>query len=171
MGDTGPTGATGFTGATGSTGDTGATGVTGATGASTQLRGLQIQLQSPTTTIVAGESPVLFDTVISNQSPFISYDALTGTVTISQPGVFYISWWVGVDGVDGADFPAFAVETSTGDRIVARSPIMTGQIVGDALIEVVASPATLQLVNAITSTIGYSTLDEKANLTIFNVTL
>ncbi|MGK0469310.1 hypothetical protein, partial [Clostridium sp.] len=66
-GATGATGATGVTGpgtgatgATGATGETGATGPTGANGFSTQIRGLQVQLQSVDTTLVASAAPIIF---------------------------------------------------------------------------------------------------------------
>jgi hypothetical protein len=184
-GPTGPTGSTGATGAagigttgstgsTGFTGSTGSTGSTGATGGTTQLRGIEIQLQGETSTVASG-APVLFDTAITNQSLFMSYNAGTGLITITQSGVFYIDWWVSTDGIAGGEdvFITFSIITSAGDNIRASSPIGTGQISGNALIAITASPitpVTLQLVNATDGTIGYGFTPIKANLTIFNVT-
>lgn len=172
-GNTGTTGTTGATGATG-TGTTGATGSTGATGASTQLRGIEVQLQGSATTVASG-SPVLFDTIISDQSLDLSYNALTGLITVTQTGVFYIHWWVSTDGVAGGVdvLPSFSIITSAGDNIQASSPIATDQMSGNALLVIIASPGlpvTLQLVNATDGTIGYGTTPIKADLTMFNVT-
>ncbi|MCB2362055.1 collagen-like protein [Clostridium estertheticum] len=186
-GDPGITGATGVTGVTGATGDpgiTGATGVTGVTGATgdpgitgapgftTQLRGLQVQLQDPEAVSVAPGATVIFDTTINDLSAFLSYNNITGEITITQTGVFYINWWVSTDGIGGgADvFINFSIITSQGDNIEASSPILTGQISGNALISVAASPVTLQLVNATDGTIGFGATPIKADLTIFNVT-
>ena len=174
-GATGDTGVTGVTGATGATGETGATGVTGDTGApgfTTQLRGLQVQLQDPEAISVGPGAPVIFDTVINDLSPFLSYNAGTGEITISQTGVFYIDWWVSTDGIGGGTdvVPTFSITTSQGDDIQASSPLQTGPVTGNALIEVLASPITLQLVNATDSTIGFGATPIKAGLTIINVT-
>jgi hypothetical protein len=70
-------------------------------------------------------------------------------------------------------FPTFAIMTSDGDIIRSSSPIITGQMSGNALLEIVASPGlpvTLQLVNDTDSTIGFGATPVKADLTIFNVT-
>ena len=174
-GATGATGDTGATGVTGATGETGATGVTGATGTpgfTTQIRGLEVQLQDVEATTVASGAPVIFDTTINDLSAFLSYNNITGEITISQTGVFYINWWVSTDGLaGGADLViTFAITTSQGDNIQASTPILTGQISGNALIEVIASPVTLRLVNATDGTIGFGATPIKADLTIINVT-
>lgn len=178
-GATGATGATGpgtgATGATGATGPTGATGATGAPGFTTQLRGLEVQLQSAAVVSVATGAPVIFDTTISALSPFISYNPITGEVIITQTGIFYINWWVSADGIGGGTdtIITFAIVTSAGDNIRASTPIQTGQIRGNALIAVSASPVTpvtLRLVNATDGTIGFGTTPIKADLTIVNVT-
>ena len=172
-GATGATGVSGATGATGVNGTTGATGVNGEPGFTTQLRGLQVQLQDPDIISIAPGDPVIFDTIINDLSAFMSYSA--GVITITQSGVFYINWWVSSDGIGGgADvFIRFAIITSSGDNIQASSPILTGQISGNALISIIASPAlpvTLQLVNATDGTIAFGPTPIKADLTIVNVT-
>ncbi|MPQ63595.1 collagen-like protein, partial [Clostridium estertheticum] len=174
-GDPGITGATGATGVTGATGTTGATGITGAAGTpgfTTQLRGLQVQLQDPEAVSVAPGATVIFDTTINDLSAFLSYNNITGEITITQTGVFYINWWVSTDGIGGGTDTVitFAITTSAGDNINTSSPILTGQVSGNALISVAASPVTLQLVNATDGTIGFGATPIKADLTIFNVT-
>lgn len=156
----------------GASGPQGPTGATGATGPTTQLRGLEVQLQGETATVATG-TPVIFDTLISSQSPFISYNTGTGTITITQTGVYYINWWISTDGVDGGINLTFSIVTSAGDNIRASSPLVTGQIVGNALISVIASaitPVTLQLVNVTGLTVGYGITPIRADLTIMNVT-
>jgi hypothetical protein len=89
------------------------------------------------------------------------------------PGVYYIDWWVSADGIEGgtALVPTFAITTSVGDNIQASSPLITGQISGNALIAVVAAPVTLQLVNATDSTIGFGLTPIRASLSVINVAI
>jgi len=148
---------------------------TGTTASIPQLSGREIQLQSAAAVSVASGTAVLFDTTVSDHSLFIAYNTATGTITVTQTGVFYINWWVSTDGMaDGLSVvPAFSIITSQGDNIEASSPIQTGQMSGNALLEIVASPGspvTLQLINATDSTIGFGATPIKADLTIFNVT-
>ncbi len=166
------TGTTGSTGATGAMGETGTTGTTGSTGATMQLRGIEIQLQDAASDLAPG-APVIFDTIVSSQSAFISYDDSTGEITIDQTGLFYINWWVSVDGIMGGTdtVPTFSITSSGGDNIMASSPNVTNQISGNALIQVSASPLTLQLENATDGTIAFAVVPIKADLTIVHVTL
>jgi hypothetical protein len=136
---------------------------------------LEVQLQSAETTSVASGAPIIFDTTVSALSAFISYNNVTGTITVTQTGIFYINWWVSTDGLGGgADVViTFALVSSAGDNIKASTPILTGQISGNALISIVASagsPVTLQLVNSTDGTIGFGATPIKADLTIVNVT-
>jgi hypothetical protein len=125
---------------------------------------------------VAPGDPVLFDTVVSPLAGFISYNGLTGTITITQSGVYYLNWLVSTDGIEGGTdlVLTFAIVTSQPNTIKASSPIVTGEISGNALISIVASigfPVTLQLINATNGTIGYGATPIKADLTIVCVTL
>lgn len=144
------------------------------TGPQTQIRGLEIELQGAVRSITTG-APIIFDTIVSSLASFISYNPLTGTVTITRSGVYDIDWWVSTDGlVDGTDIViTFSIVTSQGDNIQASTPIITGQISGNALISVIASPinpVNLQLVNATSGTIGFGSTPIKADLTIKSVT-
>lgn len=167
---------TGIAGATGATGATGTTGVTGNTGPATRLRGLQLQLQGAYTALVGRGENVIFDVVIKDRAPFITYDMLTGTIAIQEAGIYCVSWWVSVDGIgNGTDiFITFGIVTSTGEDIRACSPIVTGQVSGNALLEIdatVKNPVILKLVNVTDGTIGFGQTSVKADLTIVNVSV
>lgn len=139
----------------------------------TQLRGLEVQLQGETATILNGD-PVIFDTTITNQSPFISYNSITGTITIIETGIYYINWWISTDGAEASTFVAFSINTSAGNSIEAASPIVNGQLNGNALISVTASvmtPVTLQLVNTTGMTVFIGNTPVRADLTIINVSV
>jgi hypothetical protein len=175
-GPAGETGSMGVSGPTGSIGATGPVGFTGATGPSgtpapaSQLTGIQVQLQAEETPIVPTLTPVIFNTIINDFSPFISYDSSTGTVTITETGVFYVNWWAAVDFSDGPDLSVtLAIITSAGDNIQASSPIISSQISGDALLAVISTPFTLQLVNVTAGNIAFGSAPVKAGLTVLEV--
>lgn len=179
---TGARGAKGARGVTGVTETTGPTGVTGATGAMgaigedgfiTQLKGIQVQLQDQEIFALDAGKPVIFDTIINELSPFISYNNITGEITISQTGVFYINWWVAINGLGGGSdtVSTLAITTSACDNIQASTFTQKGKISGNALISVNASPVISQLVNATDYTIDFGLTPIRANLRIVNVTL
>lgn len=144
-------------------------------GGTTQLRGIQLQLQNPATNTIAPGAAVLFDTTITEQTVSITYNSNSGTVTIHESGIYYIDWWVAADGIQGGTdlFPTFAIITSAANNVRASGPNVTGQIKGNALIRVTVRPGvpvTLQLVNGTNATIAFCTYTPiKANIAIFKV--
>lgn len=172
-GSTGPTGATGSTGPLGPLGPVGPTGPTGLTGATTQLRGLQVQLTSQLASVANG-APVIFNTTVTNQSPFLSYNSITGEITIIATGIYYVNWWVSTSNAGTQNFVAFTINTSAGNNIIGNSPLIQSEVTGNALLSITASaitPVTLRLINTTTDTVTYSqNTPIKADLTIIHVT-
>lgn len=173
-GPTGPTGPTGADGATGPTGATGATGPTGPTGPDNLLSGLQVQLQGSSGGTVNNNINVLFDTVINAPSSAITYNAGTGTFFITQPGNYYISWWVNTDGAGANTFVDFAIRiTSGGSGVIdatSPAPVTTLQLNGNALITVTTVPLSFSLFNNTGVAVTYGTSPVQADLTIIQVT-
>lgn len=170
IGPTGPAGTQGETGPTGPAGAQGATGPTGPQGEPSQLTGLQLQLDSdrePFT--VENNDPIIFNNIISNLSPSLSYDATNGTITINENGVYYISWWVAVDGSTIANFISLAISTSTGELIEASTSILSDQISGNALLNVTSAPITFQLINVTGNDIFIDDSPIQADLTIIHL--
>ena len=166
-GPIGPTGPGGGAGATGPTGPIGPTGPTGPTGPAALFSGLQAQLTAGTE--VANGSPVLFNTVLSDLSPNISYNPATGIATITAAGNYYVAWWVSTDGAGPATFVQFTLQSSGGAGVPASSPVVTGQLNGSALITVGAVPTTIQLVNTTGQTVFYGATPVIANIVILEV--
>ena len=172
VGPTGPTGATGATGATGPTGDTGPTGPTGPTGAAgpgAQLRGIEVLLTTGET--VANGSPVIFNTVVNDQSINISYNTVTGVATITATGIYYVSWWISTDGAGPSTYVEFSTQINGSGGIPADSPIVTGQLNGSALVTVGAVPATVQIINTTGQDVFYGTTPVIAHMIILEVSV
>lgn len=93
-GDQGPQGIQGAIGPAGAPGAPGAPGATGATGAPGQaVANDYIDLTITSDQNVPPSSRVLFDNVKS-QHGGITYDNTTGFITINNPGIYLINWWM-----------------------------------------------------------------------------
>ncbi len=126
---------------------------------------LERQLQGA----ITPSANVIFDTLITSSGP-ISYDALTGVITINQPGKFLINWFVASQASAGSSSIAFSVMTSQGDNIRGESPVKLGEVVGFAVIQVDSAPVTLQLVSQNPNIVWYSQVAEiKAALSLTEV--
>jgi len=139
----------------------------------TELEGAQVQLQGDVLTIADG-APVIFDTLITDNSSGIAYDAITGEITITESGTYYINWWFSADGSPIATTIDLSIVTSTGGIITASNPVLSGQMSGNALLDITASvgtPVTIQLINTTGNEIFVGATTVRADLTIINVDL
>ncbi len=173
-GPTGPQGIQGVQGIQGPTGPTGPVGVAGATGPTGPgvIGGLQIQLQSTGDLIIANNDPIIFDTIVSNFSSNISYDTTTGEITVTASGLYYINWWLAIDGSIVEPTISYTIITSSGDNITSSSPILSDNMSGNALFNITASigsPVTISLINTTGNDtfIGYTTV--RADLVIIQL--
>jgi|GEM_PF-2739990 len=159
QGVTGPTGADGVPGQDGAIGPTGPQGIQGATGPS-DLSGVHVQTTS--TVLVQANEPIIFDTVILIEDPTrIDYSA--GNFYIIQPGTYYISWQVPVDGTDTS--PSVSFSLSVDGIIYSESylPIVVGTVTGSALVKTTGNSTLLRLVNTTNDIVSVTS---KANLVI-----
>ncbi len=177
-GSTGPTGATGPqgdigpTGATGPQGDTGATGPTGATGAtgpSGVVGGIQLEVKNSSGNNVADGGVFTFDTVFTNLTPDITNTA--GTIEITTEGLYFVDWWLNLDGSGDLDFVVVNLVNATTSAIIGESyapPSIPGQFYGNAILQVTAGqlPFTMQLVNQSGAALTLSDITVQASMRI-----
>ncbi len=138
-------------------------------GTTGNLTGIQAQLQGSPGELINDEANVIFDTIINDQSENISYDAATGGFTISAAGNYYINWWVTTDGSGGPVNMAFSVSVDDSNVALGNSPIVTGQVNGDALITVSETPVTVTLVNQTGAEVVYANIPVQANISILTI--
>ena len=163
----GVTGPTGSTGAIGPTGPTGSTGATGPTGPVLSLGGMQVQVTRSAN--ILDNYNVIFDKIIADASTNITYNSNNGQFTISKLGVYYISWWINFDGIDGDEKLCFSIVTSSGEYISSYSPNGTGQIYGNAILNVLSVPFIFQLANTTKATVSLSTTPITGDLAIISL--
>ncbi|MDF2653720.1 MAG: hypothetical protein K0R19_194, partial [Bacillota bacterium] len=95
---------------------------------------------------VAVGANVIFDNTIFSAGN-ISYNPVTGVITFNEAGRYEINWWVATQSSQSVTGASFALTSSQGDTLIGNSPIKTGEVTGFGIIEVVAAPVTLSLVN------------------------
>ena len=181
QGDTGPTGETGATGpqgntgvtgptgATGPQGDTGPTGATGATGPSGVVGGIQLEVKNSSGNNVADGGVFTFDTVFTNLTPDITNTA--GTIEITTEGLYFVDWWLNLDGSGDLDFVVVNLVNATTSAIIGESyapPSIPGQFYGNAILQVTAGqlPFTMQLVNQSGAALTLSDITVQASMRI-----
>jgi hypothetical protein len=138
----------------------------GTTGA---LEGIQAQLQGSPASPIADGATVKFDTVLTDHSERISYNAATGVFTLTGVGLYYINWWVATDGSAGPVNMVFAVNADGIPVAIGNSPIVTGQVNGNAFISVDGSPITVTLTNLTGASIMFGNSPIQADLSIFTI--
>ena len=166
QGDIGPTGATGPQGNTGATGPTGATGVTGPSGV---VGGIQLEVKNSSGNNVADGGVFTFDTVFTNLTPDITNTA--GTIEITAEGLYFVDWWLNLDGSGDLDFVVVNLVNATTSTIIGESyapPSIPGQFYGNAILQVTAGqlPFTMQLVNQSGAALTLSDITVQASMRI-----
>jgi len=112
---------------------------------------------------------VVFDTVVNSQSASINYGDATGEFTISQPGNYYVTWWIATEGAEFATQVVFGIVVDANPPVQAASSIVAGQLSGSALITIGAPPATLTLVNLTGDNVFLPETPVQANIVIIEV--
>ena len=166
QGDIGPTGATGPQGNTGATGPTGATGATGPSGV---VGGIQLEVKNSSGNNVADGGVFTFDTVFTNLTPDITNTA--GTIEITAEGLYFVDWWLNLDGSGDLDFVVVNLVNATTSAIIGESyapPSIPGQFYGNAILQVTAGqlPFTMQLVNQSGAALTLSDITVQASMRI-----
>lgn len=135
----------------------------------TALSGIQVQLQNAEGIMIENQADVLFDVVINQPGPDISYNSDTGECFLPADKSFYISWWIAVDGTETVSCPEFAVTVDDRVIAIATSPLVTCQLTGSALISGQPVPSVLSLRNVSRDRVRYAQTSVQANLVIMEV--
>ena len=125
----------------------------------------QAQLFADTT--LANGDLVPFDTDLGSFGA-VAYDPGTDQFIISEPGIYYASWWAATDGAEASTFVSFTVRVNGLDLNTGVSPIVTGQVNGSAIFA--AAPGwTVSLVNNTGSSVFFAPLLPKASMIVMKI--
>lgn len=133
--------------------------------------GIQAQLQGSADALLENRSNIRFNSIPHRSSQNIRYNSLTGEFTLSGNRIYYVSWWVAVDGTDYTSSAEFAVVRNNSLISVSSSPQVTCQLSGTALFTSGSAPELISLKNISGNTIKYAPTSVQANLVILDLTL
>ena len=125
-----------------------------------RLRGVEATLTAGSGGTVANGFPIPFNNLVSNNAIGASF--VTGAITLNRSGTYLVNWWVamgetedaeaanGQTATTGGAAPELSFSAALNGNIVSGSyaPSGTGQISGSALVTVMNTPSTLQVVNS-----------------------
>ena len=115
-----------------------------------------LQIERLTAGIIESDENVIFNSTIISTSN-ISYDNITGIITLLEPGKYEFHWLVAMQSSPSRIGGCLALVSSQNDVIIGNSPIKTEEVVGFAIIDVSTTPVTVELrnhSNSAGSTIG-----------------
>jgi len=131
--------------------------------------GIQAQLTGAGGSVIADDANIVFDTVINSLDNTIAYNPATGAFTINRPGDYFISWAVAADGAGPAVNVTFAISVNGLPYAAMSSPIVSGEVSGDALVTVGNTPAVITLVNVTGEGVFIPATPVQANIVIFKL--
>jgi len=133
---------------------------------------MELELLEPrgNVVIVPTDGPVVFDTVVATEGANIGYDPGTGTVTLIEPGFYYIDWYVAPQFGLTTDGSNWAIRTAIGGlEFIGSSHSKVSVTTGFAIMNVAAGE-TFQLVNVSNGAIYLSEAVQcKAGIVVYNV--
>lgn len=134
-----------------------------------EFGGIQAQLTNRGDSVISDSEEIIFDSILSNHNPNISYANATGTFTITKPGNYYVSWWVTTDGSSEFTNMNFSIALNGAPYSTGTSPIVSGQVSGSEMITVVNTPVTVTLINNSSNDILIADTPVQANIVIVGI--
>jgi len=127
-----------------------------------------LQMQSTLNNIINKDEPIIFNKLIINVNPDITYNYNTGYFTINSNGIYYVKWWANINTCDD-DYASFSIKSCKGDNIEGCTT-KKEQLCGDAMLSVCDSHLSFALINNCNSSIGLCPYTNvKANISIFKL--
>jgi hypothetical protein len=131
--------------------------------------GIQLEVKNSSGNNVADGGVFTFDTVFTNLTPDITNTA--GTIEITTEGLYFVDWWLNLDGSGDLDFVVVNLVNATTSAIIGESyapPSIPGQFYGNAILQVTAGqlPFTMQLVNQSGAALTLSDITVQASMRI-----
>lgn len=137
----------------------------------TQSVALQVQVANRKQEMIENKETILFDNIVASTPHGITYNPITGDITISKAGYYLGEWWVSIGGA--AAVPELNVSlqnVGTGSLIEASAPVVVeSQMSGNAIFHVANEPQTFRLINNSKNTIQYAASTIQASLIIAKI--
>lgn len=133
------------------------------------MANIVLQLQKNSSNSILNNNNFIFDQIITAIGN-ISYDNMTGVVTISENGLYMIDWCIATQSSPGSPSVIFKLISDKGHAFDSNSPDKTGSVSGIAVLNVDDAPLNFSLVNASDAGVFFpNTIISKANLRVFSL--
>ncbi|WP_353094831.1 hypothetical protein [Tissierella praeacuta] len=130
------------------------------------MNNIVLQLQKNNDNSIINNGNVIFDETISTMGN-ISYDNVTGVVTIFENGLYLVDWDIAIQSIFSSPSVVFKLISDKGQEFYSNSLNKTGNINGIAVLNVDNAPINFSLVNTSNSTVFFSSIiPSKANMRI-----
>ena len=137
-----------FRGPMGPQGPAGPQGPQGPAGPSSKLEGIQAQITTGENRVIGRNEIIVFDKIIVDSDPNISYDTASGKFTFLSPGNYIVNWWLNVNCSEMQDGSAMvSLEVNNIVHSSSVTPITVGQFLGQSLVIIDTAPSIAALVN------------------------
>lgn len=132
------------------------------------MNNMVLQLQNNNSSSTLDNSNVIFDETISILGN-ISYDNMTGVITISENGLYIFDWYVVIQGTS-SPIVSFKLISDKGHEFESNSPNKPDNMSGIASLNVEDAPVNISLVNTSGTTVFFpNVISAKAGLRIFSL--
>lgn len=133
------------------------------------IQALQVQLTSGAGSTLTNQAPIIFNDILYlDSSGIVSYNTLTGEITINAIGVYYVNWWVATASALTTQGTSFAVSVN-GKQYVGSTPIRLSQVGGSAVVEITQPKTVMTLINVTSASVQLaSNVQHQANLVLYS---
>lgn len=119
------------------------------------MANIVLQLQKNSIDSILNANNFLFDETVSSIGN-ISYDALTGVITIPDNGLYMVDWWVSILSTVGSTNSIVKLISDKGHEFSSNLVVKVGNMSGLAVLDIDDAPIQLSLVNESNGTIFFS---------------
>ena len=128
--------------------------------------GIQLQLNGASGLLIKNGRRVLFDRIINQTDPGITYDRQSGELILPEGKSCFVSWWVAVNGTEFSPGVEFAVTINGRPFSSGAAPQVTTQLSGAALVTARGEAERLALVNESGNTVRFAPLSVQAGIVL-----
>lgn len=129
----------------------------------------QMQSISHPQEIIQQNQAIGFDNVIYSPRNGINYWFNYKAIQIDKVGMYSIDWILAVNGADAIDSIDIALVKPDGSLVLSSSPIISQQIIGQAIIEVISPQSIIYLINKSKGSIQLADVSVQVDLKIVEI--
>ncbi len=133
-----------------------------------ELQGVQYQFITNEGQTIADGKPVIFNTLILNNSA-IYYDEINGEFTLPENGLYFVDWSLSTCGAKPSTYVSFGIEVIGGAITEQSVKLPICELGGHMLVNVTSAPQNIRLINTTGEDIRINNTCVQANIIIVHL--